>query len=59
MACVCVWLVQSQYGYTALIRAAKHGRAECVRLLLEAGADKDAMTNVRLICHAVLESFFG
>ena len=51
--CVCVWLVKSQQGYTALIRAAKHGRAECVRLLLVAGADKDAMTNVRFICHSV------
>ncbi len=27
--------------------AAEKGRAECVRLLLDAGADKDAKTNVR------------
>jgi hypothetical protein len=38
---------ESQRGWTALMRAAENGRFECVRLLLEAGADKDARTNVR------------
>ena len=38
----------SQYGDTALICAAYWGRAECVRLLIDAGADKDATNNVRI-----------
>ena len=36
----------SQLGYTALIKAAKNGHIECVRLLLDAGADKDAADQV-------------
>ncbi len=32
---------------TPLIRAAARGHTECVRLLLEAGADKDAANDVR------------
>ena len=38
----------SQTGRTALIEAAASGRADCVRLLIEAGADKEAKTNVRV-----------
>ncbi len=38
---------QTQSGRTALIFAAQNGHAECVRLLLEVGADKDAVDNVR------------
>ena len=37
----------SQDGATALIWAAEMGRADCVRLLIDAGADKDAENNVR------------
>jgi ankyrin repeat protein len=32
----------AQLGYTVLILTAAHGHADCMRLLLEAGADKDA-----------------
>ncbi len=37
----------SQCLYTPLILAAAHGHADCVNLLLEAGADKDARDEVR------------
>jgi hypothetical protein len=37
---------RAQIGGTALIRAATCGHAECTRLLLEAGADKDAQDKV-------------
>lgn len=37
----------SQAGYTALIRAALKGHIDCVRLLVEAGADKDTFDAVR------------
>ena len=36
-----------QGGYTALMRAATQGHADCTRLLIDAGADKDATSNVR------------
>ena len=36
-----------QFGDTALIAAAYSGHIECVRLLAEAGADKEATTYVR------------
>ncbi len=36
----------AQVGGTALIRAATQGHAECVRLLLDVGADKDAQDKV-------------
>ncbi len=36
-----------QSGSTALIFAAQSGRTECVRVLVEAGADKDAKKIVR------------
>ncbi len=36
-----------QYGRTALICAAIYGRADCARLLLDAGADKNAQNKVR------------
>jgi hypothetical protein len=38
----------SQDGSTALMRAVDDGHAECVRLLIDAGADKDAMNMVRV-----------
>jgi hypothetical protein len=37
-----------QDGWTALIFAAANGHAPCTRLLLDAGADKNAKTNVRI-----------
>jgi ankyrin repeat protein len=36
-----------QDGLTALMCAAQWGRANCVRLLIDAGADKDTRNNVR------------
>ena len=36
-----------QDGYTALIFAAEYGHADCVRLLLDVGADTGANNNVR------------
>jgi hypothetical protein len=42
-----VRLLNTQYGDTALVHAAKHGRTDCVRLLLEVGANKEAMSIVR------------
>jgi hypothetical protein len=38
---------RAQSGWTALIWAAEKGHADCARLLLDAGADKNAKTNVR------------
>ncbi len=35
-------------GHTALILAAQNGHAECVRLLIDAGADKEAAGRVRI-----------
>jgi ankyrin repeat protein len=35
-----------QDAWTALMCAAAHDRADCVRLLIEAGADKDIRNNV-------------
>lgn len=35
-------------GFNALICAARYGHVECVRLLLEAGADVGALDNVRV-----------
>ena len=44
-----------QDGSTALIQAAWYGRADCVRLLMDAGVDKEAKSKVcifdtELIC---------
>ena len=38
-------LARAQFGCTALIYAAQNGHANCARLLLDAGADKNAKTN--------------
>ena len=38
----------SQDGDMALICAARNGRADCLRLLIDAGADKNARDNVRV-----------
>jgi hypothetical protein len=40
------------------MRAAAEGRANCVRLLIDAGADKNAKNSVRdILCIAVVPSF--
>jgi ankyrin repeat protein len=36
-------------GDTALSRAAQHGHADCVRLLLDGGADTDTANKVRQV----------
>ena len=38
---------KSQGGWTALLNAALHGHADCLKLLIDAGANKDAKDNVR------------
>ena len=48
---------RSQGHWTALICAAMNGRTDCARLLLQAGADKDATERVRDV-HFVLECRF-
>ncbi len=35
---------------TALISATNRGHADCVRLLIDAGADKEARDHVRILC---------
>ena len=40
-----------QVGYTTLISAAERGRVDCVRLLLNAGANKNATDHVRFCLH--------
>ncbi len=42
------YMVHVQGGGTALKTAAIYGHADCVRLLLDAGADKNAKDNVRV-----------
>ena len=37
----------AQNGFTALMYAAREGHMDCVRLLLEAGADTEAKSSVR------------
>ena len=40
----------AQDGDTAMIRASVNGCTDCVRLLVDAGADKDAKNHVRVHC---------
>jgi ankyrin repeat protein len=40
----------AQYGTTALIWAAREGYADSVRLLIDAGADTEAKSQVRVSC---------
>jgi ankyrin repeat protein len=42
-------LLRSQDGRTALIYAAIYTHADCARLLLDAGADKNAKNKVRYV----------
>jgi ankyrin repeat protein len=54
--------LQAQHGNTALMNAIDNGNDDCVRLLLEAGADKDARNpNVRSLglFAAILEIYFS
>ena len=46
----------SQEGHTALMIAVKEGKDKCVKLLLEAGCDKEAKDNVRDECGVVIMS---
>jgi hypothetical protein len=39
-------IFKSQSSSTPLVDAAQYGHAECVRLLLESGAEKEAKDNV-------------
>jgi hypothetical protein len=43
---ICCTHTCAQTGSTALIWAGRYGRADCLRLLLDAGADKDASDKV-------------
>ncbi len=51
--CVCGVEFDSQRESTALMRAAVSGHVDCVRLLIDAGADKDATSDVR--CRSLLD----
>ncbi len=44
----CVFTSHAQRGWTPLISAALNGYADCVHLLLNAGADTNAKTGVRV-----------
>jgi ankyrin repeat protein len=43
--CCCLYIYQTQNGYTALMWAAEEGRAECVRMLIDDGAALDIKAN--------------
>jgi hypothetical protein len=48
----------SQFGETALMRAASNDHTDCVHMLIDAGADKDAKGYVRVgRCFALLPLF--
>ncbi len=51
--------MRAQNGWTALIHAADNDQARCVQLLLDAGADKNFMTNVRANRFACGPCFVG
>jgi ankyrin repeat protein len=44
-----MWQWATQDGFTALFFAIINAHADCVRLLLEAGADKEAKDTVRVL----------
>ena len=44
---MCEFLANAQGGYTPLIRAVDKGYTDCALLLLDAGAHKEAKSNVR------------
>jgi hypothetical protein len=41
--------IYAQFKFTALFLAAENGQADCVRLLLDAGAKKEAEDKVRRV----------
>jgi ankyrin repeat protein len=45
-----------QFGDTALIHAVRFGCIDCVRLLVELGADKEARNNVCVLICGVMQS---
>ncbi len=50
---LCVRRLDSQDGWTALMYTAEYGRANGLRFLIDAGADKEATNDVRrwkLLC---------
>jgi hypothetical protein len=54
--------LHSQDGNTALLRSVFHGYVECARLMLEAGANKNAKDSVRdhfMRLHGCLSRSFG
>ncbi len=57
------YIFQAQIGWTALMFAARAGHTECVRLLLELGADKVVKDYVRdlhyLACQSLLFCVFN
>ncbi len=46
----------AQDGCTALLNAACYGRVDCVRLLLDAGADKNVKDKVRVLFGKIFET---
>ena len=44
---------ETQDGVTALFRAANNGRTDCLRLLLENGAEMEVNDNVRVSCQCM------
>jgi ankyrin repeat protein len=52
---LCCTAICSQDGETALMCAAAEGHTDCARLLIDAGADKEAKNKV---CTAVVAVFF-
>jgi hypothetical protein len=48
--CALLVAYDMQGGYTALIWAAQEGHTDCARLLIDAGADKNAKIDVRVMC---------
>ena len=50
-----VFVCSLQYGNAPLHLASYRGRSDMVNTLLAAGAEKDAVDNVRLICFIIIQ----
>ena len=48
-----------QDGRTALMCAVSKGHVDCARLLIESGADKEAIDNVRIVVHCFVVRVCG
>ena len=48
-----IFSCSAQFAWTAVIRAAANGHFDCLRMLVDAGADKEAKTNVRAINYII------